>query len=100
MVIHSILKELREGVDEYFKQIFKDISDVVNLANVEICKPHICSRQIHRINLNPTNQEIFFKISVFFSFLDFIIQELDVQFNEWLSDIMSLQGLILSNFRM
>jgi hypothetical protein len=69
MVIHIVLKELRKGVDEYFKHIFKDVSDIANLANVEIYMPRICNWQTHRINLNPKDPEIYFKYQYFFHFL-------------------------------
>jgi len=96
MVIRSALEELREGADGHFKQIFKDVSDIANLANVEICIPRICSRrrQTQRININSKDPETYFKVSVFFPFLDFILQELDARFNQRLSDIIPLQGLI------
>lgn len=55
----STLKELRENEDEQFKQIFKDVLDVANLSNVEICMPWICGRQTHRININPKYTETY-----------------------------------------
>ncbi|XP_060881672.1 zinc finger MYM-type protein 1-like [Metopolophium dirhodum] len=100
MVIRSALEELREGADGHFKQIFKDVSDIANLANVEICMPRICGRQTQRININSKDPETYFKVSVFLPFLDFILQELDARFNQRLSDIIPLQGLIPSNFSM
>lgn len=100
MIIRSALEELREGADEHFKQIFKDVSDIANLANVEICMPRICGRQTQRININSKDPETYFKVSVFLPFLDFILQELDARFNQRLSDIIPLQGLIPSNFSM
>jgi len=100
MVICSALEELREGADGYFKQIFKDVSDIANLVNVEICMPRICGRQTQRININAKDPETYFKVSVFLPFLDFILQELDAGFNQRLSDIIPLQGLISSNFSM
>ncbi|KAL4092194.1 hypothetical protein QTP88_026736 [Uroleucon formosanum] len=77
-----------------------DVSDIANLANVEICMPQICGRQTQRININSKDPETYFKVSVFLPFLDFILQELDARFNQRLSDIIPLQGFIPSNFSM
>lgn len=76
MVIRSALEELREGADGHFKQIFKDVSDIANLANVEICMPRIiCGRQTQRININSKDPETYFKVLMFLPFLDFILQK-------------------------
>lgn len=100
MVISSALKELRENADKHFKQIFKDVSDLAKLANVEICMPRTCDRQTHRVNINSKDPETYFKVSVFLPFLDFIVQALHVRFDQRLSDIIPLEGLIPSNFSM
>lgn len=75
MVICSALEELREGADGHFKQMFQNVSDIANLANVEIGMPRICGRQTQIVNINSEDPERYFKVSVFLPFLDFILQE-------------------------
>ncbi|KAL4104914.1 hypothetical protein QTP88_020190 [Uroleucon formosanum] len=60
--------------------------------------PGICGRQTHRVNVNVTDPEIYFKMSVYLSFLDYIIQALHARFDGRLSDVIPLEGLIPSNF--
>lgn len=65
-----------------------------------ICGSHTHNHHTQRINTNPKDPETYFNISVFLPFLDFILQELHVRFNQRLSDIIPSQGLIPSNFSM
>jgi len=60
--------------------------------------PRICGRQIHRVNINVTDPETYFKISVNLPFLDYIIQAMHTRFDDRLSEVMPLEGLIPSNF--
>ncbi|KAL4108237.1 hypothetical protein QTP88_018472 [Uroleucon formosanum] len=98
MVIRCALEELRENADENFKSIFKDIVKFAEKVNVAISMPRICGRQTQRVNVNVTDPEIYFKISVYLPFLDYIIQALHTRFDDRLSDVMPLEGLIPSNF--
>ncbi|XP_008181234.1 52 kDa repressor of the inhibitor of the protein kinase-like [Acyrthosiphon pisum] len=100
MVIRCALEELRENADVNFKNIFKDIVEFAAKVDVEISMPRICGRQTHRVNINVTDPETYFKISVFLPFLDYIIQALHARFDDRLSDVMPLEGLIPSNFNL
>ncbi|KAE9522524.1 hypothetical protein AGLY_017071 [Aphis glycines] len=94
----SLQKKFRENADENFKSIFKDIVEFAEKVNVEISMPRICGRQTQQVNVNVADSEIYFKISVYTPFLDYIIQALHTRFDDRLSDVMPLEGLIPSNF--
>jgi len=98
MVIRCALEELRENADVNFKKMFKDIVEFAAKVDVEISMPRVCGRQTHRVNINVTDPETYFKISVYLPFLDYIIQALHTRFDDRLSDVMPLEGLIPSNF--
>ena len=57
----------------------------------------ICGRQTHRTNINVTDPETYFKISVFLPFLDYLTQALHTYFDNRLSEVIPLEGLIPSN---
>jgi hypothetical protein len=78
--------------------MFKDIVEFAAKVDVEISMPRVCGRQTHRVNINVTDPETYFKISVYLLFLDYIIQALHTRFDDRLSDVMPLEGLIPSNF--
>jgi len=98
MVIRCALEELRENADVNFKKMFKDIVEFAAKVDVEISMPRVCGRQTHRVNINVTDPETYFKIKVYLPFLDYIIQALHTRFDDRLSDVMPLEGLIPSNF--
>ncbi|KAF0713597.1 52 kDa repressor of the inhibitor of the protein kinase-like [Aphis craccivora] len=98
MVIRCALEKLRENADVNFKKMFKDIVEFAAKVDVEISMPRVCGRQTHRVNINVTDPETYFKISVYLPFLDYIIQALHTRFDDRLSDVMPLEGLIPSNF--
>lgn len=58
--------------------------------------PQICQIQTHRTNVNVTDPETYFKISVFLPFFDYIIQALHTRFDDTLSNVIPLEGLIPS----
>lgn len=98
MVIRCALEELRENADVNLKKMFKDIVEFAAKVDVEISMPRVCGRQTHRVNINVTDPETYFKIKVYLPFLDYIIQALHTRFDDRLSDVMPLEGLIPSNF--
>jgi len=98
MVIKGALQSLREDADNQFNIVFKNVIELGEKINIEIRMPRICNRQINRINIDSENAEIYFKRSIFFPFLDYLIQSMDTRFDNRLSSIIPLEGLIPSHF--
>jgi len=98
MVIKGALQNLREDADNQFNLVFKNIIELGEKINVEIRMPRICNRQINRVNIDSENTEVYFKRSIFLPFLDYLIQSMNTRFDNRLSSIIHLEGLIPSHF--
>jgi hypothetical protein len=98
MIIKGALQNLREDADNQFSIVFNNIIELGEKINVKICMPRICNRQINRVNIDSENAEIYFKRSIFLPFLDYLIQSMDTRFDNRLSSIIPLEGLIPSHF--
>jgi len=100
ITIKSALESLRSDADNQFKQIFNDVVTIGKSVNIEIKIPRICKRQTQRVNVISENPEIYFKYSTFIPFLDYLIESMDTRFNQRLTDVMPLEGLIPANLNM
>jgi len=69
-------------------------------VNIKIKMPRICKRQTQRVNVISENPETYFKCSTFIPFLDYLIESMDTRFNQRLTDVMPLEGLIPANLNM
>lgn len=97
LVIKSALENLRSDAVNQFQQIFNDVVTMGKSVNIEIKMPRICKRQTQRVNVISENPEIYFKCSTFIPFLDYLIESMDTRFNQRLTDVMPLEGLIPAN---
>lgn len=100
MVIKGALQNLREDADNQFNIVFKNIIELGKQINVEIRMPRICNKQTNRVNIDSENPEIYFKLSIFIPFLDYLIQSMNTRFDNRLSSVMPLEGLIPAHFDM
>jgi len=46
-------------VDRHFKDIFNEVTSIATKVNVEIKIPHVCGRQINRVNIQKSPEEYY-----------------------------------------
>ena len=87
----KMLKNRREKSEEFFNNIFYEINGIAEELNIELKKPRIVSRQVHRENHsnadNSVDIESYYRQSVYNPTLDNIIRDIEDRFSD---DILEL----------
>ena len=78
----SELKALRDDVSNYSSCIYEHSSRIANNSKVSIDIPRISRHQQHRANHETHSTEEYFKVSVVIPFLDHLISELSIRFDD------------------
>ncbi|CAI6376442.1 unnamed protein product [Macrosiphum euphorbiae] len=76
VTVRASLESIRKNVDSHFKNIFSEVLKIGSKIDVDIKIPRVCGKQNQRANVNVTNPENYYKITIFIPFLDQIICEL------------------------
>jgi len=84
--------------NSHFKNIFSEVLKIASKKDVGIKISRVCGKQNKRANVNVTNPEDYYKITIFIQFLDQNICELWTRFDQRLREIIPLDGLIPSHF--
>lgn len=95
--INTFLNELmniRENAEIVFSDLFKNLIKRSNEMDIEIKIPRLAKRQKHRNNFSTENPEYYFRVSIFITFIDSIIQQLNDRFNNHKEIISGFQVLI------
>jgi len=90
----DVMDDIRENSISKFETYFKNASDMAALVGEEIRIPRLCGRQTTRCNIQTTDPIEWYRITIFLPFIDHLISELKLRFNEKLSEVMPLEGLI------
>lgn len=98
ITVRESLESIRKDVDNHFKNIFSEVLKIASKIDVDIKIPRVCGKQNQRANVNVTNPEDYYKITIFIPFIDQIICELRTRFDQRLREIIPLEGLIPSHF--
>lgn len=96
MVKHVIdtLRDYRNSSSSYSK-IYDEASEVATKHCIETTMPRIAKTQQHRSNIPALNPKEYYKLNLFFPFMDFIISELETRFSTAEhSNNIALHGLI------
>lgn len=96
--VRQALETKRKNADQSFKEIMNSVTELALKVGVEITMPRTCGRQTKRVNVNAKDPEEYYKISIFISFLDNLINQLYFRFDKRFQQIMPLEGLIPTNF--
>ena len=81
-MVEGVIQNFKTTTDAVFTKLFEKATSLGSEVGVEIRKPRISGRQVHRSNPPSASVEEHFRITVFRPFLDFIIQELTSRFSE------------------
>lgn len=79
----SILQKHRnEDAVQIFSNLFSECNKILEELNIELKTPRINLRQVYRSNYEVDSPENYFKISVFFPYLDSLIVSLNTRFSK------------------
>lgn len=90
------LKEMRENIDQFSKRIFEHSSNLATKSGISITQPRISQRQQHRLNVESTSPEEYFKLTIVIPFLDHLLADLSSRFNPHVKQASHLQSLLPS----
>ena len=76
------LKALRDDISNYSSRIYSHSSRIANNSKVSIAIPRISRHQQHRPKYESHSAEEYFKVSVVIPFLDHLISELSIRFDD------------------
>ncbi|XP_042913321.2 52 kDa repressor of the inhibitor of the protein kinase-like [Parasteatoda tepidariorum] len=77
----DVLQIHRNNASEEFTAIFTKAEHICEELGIEMNRPRVASRQVHRSNLPSENAEEFFRRSLFIPYLDSIISSLKDRFS-------------------
>ena len=100
--IKNTLKSWRSEVDEWHDECYGPYSIAEGLArsvDAEIRLPRIASRQGHRSNVPAENADEYFKRSIWFPFLDSVIESLETRFTDHSLLVQKMIALIPSEIK-
>ncbi len=90
--VKSLMSTIRTEESEY-EDIFLKIEQMAKIGNVSLIPPRRCSTQMHRNNVPADTAKEYFKLALFYPFVDSILQEINSRFNEITNH--AVQGLRL-----
>ncbi|CAI6357447.1 unnamed protein product [Macrosiphum euphorbiae] len=100
--IDLIIKELisiRENAETVFSDLFKIIVKQSKEMDIEIKISRLAKRQKHRCNIMMNTPEEYYRVSIFITFIDSIIQQLKDPFTKYREIISGFQALIDCNIK-
>ena len=83
----TTLNDVRVNVDKRFKEIYYNIVKIASISGTEPSVPRTCGRQTMRTNISTNDPVVYYRQSVFISFLGNMIQGLEERFSPRHSDI-------------
>lgn len=98
-LITSTCEKHRLDVDSNFAEIFSNALSTCETLNIEVGKPRICGRQIHRSNYQSDSDEDYFKKSIFIPYLDHLILALKTRFSKEHEIVFSLFNILPKNIK-
>ncbi|KAJ8910066.1 hypothetical protein NQ315_013321, partial [Exocentrus adspersus] len=78
----DIFKNHRLNHSEIFSDIFLYVKATCDTLGLDIKMPRICSRQIHRSNIETETPEIYFRRNIFCPYLDSLIESIEERFSQ------------------
>lgn len=95
--VTEIFQKMRETSDAKFSEIFKRALDTAKELNIEINKPRLGRKQMHRDNTPSESVEDYYRKTVFIPFLDFLVQNMTDRFENHKNIISSLHSILPKN---
>jgi len=91
--IKNTLKEIRQNIEAHFRTLFIAATELCEKWEVEIRKPRIVGRQIHRSNIPSETVEEYFRRGICIPFIDQTIQAIELKFEDHESVLRPFQHL-------
>uniref|UniRef100_A0A6P7H0M6 Uncharacterized protein LOC114348859 n=1 Tax=Diabrotica virgifera virgifera TaxID=50390 RepID=A0A6P7H0M6_DIAVI len=98
-LITRTCEKQRSEVDSNFADIFSYALSICETLNIEVGKPRICGRQIHRSNYESDSAEDYFRKSIFIPYLDHLILALKTRFSKEHEVAFSLFNILPKNIK-
>jgi|UniRef100_A0A2S2QFI6 hypothetical protein len=93
----DVIGNIRENSVSEFEKYFKNASDKSALIGEKIRIPRLYGRQTTRSYIDTRSPIKWYKINIFLPFIDYLISQLNIRFNEKLSEVIPSEGFIPSN---
>ena len=101
---HSDVKLSKEIIQnarnqETWNQLWEKINNLARENSLELRKPRITSKQMHRPNAGgiSVSVSVYYKINIFFPFIDHVLEELSTRFSSQFEDMLSVELLVPEN---
>ena len=101
---HSDVKLSKEIIQnarnqETWNQLWEKINNLARENSLELRKPRITSKQMHRPNAGGISVSVseYYKINIFFPFIDHVLEELSTRFSSQFEDMLSVELLVPEN---
>lgn len=88
------IQNMRDNSESAFDELFKEAVDIAAVMDMNISMPRITGKQTSRPNYNTSDPKEYFRVSLFFPFSDFLLQEMNDRFLTHKSVLESLCCLI------
>lgn len=98
-IIINELMTIRENATIVFNELFKKIESKSKEMDVDIKIPRLAKRQKHRCNIAMSTPEEYYRVGIFIPFIESIIDQLNVRFNNHREVISGFQALIDYNIK-
>lgn len=96
-IVLEMLERRRKKSDEYFKNIFEEITGVAEEIGCEITLPRVVKNQIHRKNYPSTDPETYYRQSIYIPALDNLIADLKSRFSKETVELYNFSVLFPEN---
>jgi len=92
--IATVMQQRRDDAENEFKQLFDEVSDVCNELDIDIRLPRRCGRQTQRDNHPAQTVEEYFRISIYISYIEQLIEEFRSMFAALREKALNVQHLV------
>src|SRR5690606_14086678 len=72
----------RSQADDRFRKIFTFAKDIAKRLNIDLQAPRTVGRQAHRVNVDASSPEEYFRRTIFIPYLDSLATSLEERFND------------------
>lgn len=78
----QVLSNRRSGVEQSFAKLWQEAKILADKVGVELIKPRVVKRQVHRENIPSSSDEEYYRRTVYIQFLDHVIGEMKRRFEQ------------------
>jgi len=96
LILSALIVLTNQRNENDFKDIFKKSEDMANKFNIEVNLSRIANKQRNRLNISSESNtpESYYRISVYYPYLDALLSEIKYRFETKNTNILNLKGFI------